>query len=100
MTVTYNTRCLIFLVVLISFFEFIAASPKKSMVRRADLPDPITEWSAFGDSYAAGIGTSLQERALLSSDVQTGAGKVIFSEDQVFDGSYPWQMDTNDPRAQ
>lgn len=60
-----------------------AASPTKNIVKRVDLPADISAWSAFGDSYASGI----------------GAGTLVTEEkDLIYSGSYPQQMNNNDPR--
>lgn len=59
-----------------------AASPTKNIVKRVDLPADISAWSAFGDSYASGI----------------GAGTLVTAKDLIYSGSYPQQMNNNDPR--
>lgn len=59
-----------------------AASPTKNIVKRVDLPADISAWSAFGDSYASGL----------------GAGTLVTEKDSIYSGSYPQQMNNNDPR--
>ena len=69
-------------VLLLSPMLLISAGPTGKIMKRVDLPADISAWAAFGDSYASGI----------------GAGKVVNSKDAIFDGSYPQQMNNNDPR--
>lgn len=68
-------------VLTLSSIPLLAAKPTTGWHKRAEVPATIFEWTAFGDSYAAGV----------------GAGSIV-GPGHVTDGSYPQQMNNNDPR--
>lgn len=69
------------LALLVFSVEPVWSRPSTRQLKRADVPADISEWTAFGNSYASGIGAG--------NNVAPG---------QVFDGSYPWQMNYDDLR--